>query len=48
MISIVAEHGLVIASGHIVPEEALMVLREANRQGVQHLIPRMLSTWSER
>jgi hypothetical protein len=38
VISIVAKHGLVIASGHIVPEEALMVFREAKRQGVQHMI----------
>jgi predicted metal-dependent phosphotriesterase family hydrolase len=28
----------VIASGHIAPEEALMVFREASRQGVQHMI----------
>jgi hypothetical protein len=38
VISIVAKHGLVIASGHIVPEDALMVFREAKRQGVQHMI----------
>jgi hypothetical protein len=38
VISIVAKHGLVIASGHIIPEEALMVFREAKRQGVQHMI----------
>src|SRR5712691_229122 len=38
VISIVAKHGLVIASGHILPEEALMVFREAKRQGVQHMI----------
>jgi hypothetical protein len=38
VISIVAKHGLVIASGHIVPKEALMVFREAKRQGVQHMI----------
>ena len=38
VISIVAKHGLVIASGHIAPEEALMVFREARRQGVQHMI----------
>jgi hypothetical protein len=38
VISIVAKHGLVMASGHIVPEEALMVFREAKRQGVQHMI----------
>jgi hypothetical protein len=38
LISIVAKHGLVIASGHILAEEALMVFREAKRQGVQHMI----------
>jgi hypothetical protein len=38
IISIIAKHGLVVASGHIVPEDALMVLREAKRQGVQHMI----------
>jgi hypothetical protein len=38
VISIIAKHGLVLASGHIVPEDALMVFREANRQGVQHMI----------
>jgi quercetin dioxygenase-like cupin family protein len=38
VIAIAAKHGLVIASGHIAPEEALMVFREAKRQGVQHLI----------
>jgi hypothetical protein len=38
VIAIIAKHGLVIASGHILPEEALMVFREAKRQGVQHMI----------
>jgi hypothetical protein len=38
VISIIAQHGLVLASGHIAPEEALMVFREAKRQGVQHMI----------
>jgi len=38
VIAIVARHGLVLASGHILPEEALMVFREAKRQGVQHMI----------
>lgn len=38
VLSIVAKHGLVIASGHIAPEEALMVFREAKRQGVRHMI----------
>ncbi len=38
VIAIVAKHGLVLASGHILPEEALMLFREAKRQGVQHMI----------
>jgi hypothetical protein len=38
IISIIAKHGLTVASGHIVPEDALMVFREAKRQGVQHMI----------
>jgi Family of unknown function (DUF6282) len=38
VISIIAKHNLVLASGHIVPEDALMVFREAKRQGVQHMI----------
>src|SRR5258705_10090561 len=38
VISIIAKHGLVLASGHIAPEEALMIFREAKRQGVQHMI----------
>jgi len=38
VLAIVAKHGLTIASGHILPEEALMVFREAKRQGVQHMI----------
>ena len=38
IIAIVAKHGLVVASGHILPEDALMVFREAKRQGVQHMI----------
>jgi hypothetical protein len=38
IISIIAKHGLVVASGHIIPSDALMVFREARRQGVQHMI----------
>ena len=38
VISVIAKRGLTLASGHIAPEEALMVFREARRQGVQHLI----------
>jgi len=38
VIAIVAKHDLVLASGHIVPSDALMVFREAKRQGVKHMI----------
>ena len=38
VLAIVAKHGLVIASGHIAPEEALMVFREARRRGARHMI----------
>jgi len=38
VISIIAKHGLTLASGHIAAEEALMTFREAKRQGVQHMI----------
>lgn len=38
IIGIVARHGLVVASGHILPEDALMVFREAKRQGAPHMI----------
>jgi hypothetical protein len=38
VISLIAKHGLVLASGHVAPEEALMVFREARREGVQHMI----------
>jgi Family of unknown function (DUF6282) len=38
IISIIAKHDLTLASGHILADEALMVFREAKRQGVQHMI----------
>jgi hypothetical protein len=38
VLAIIAAHKLVLASGHIAPEEALLVFREAKRMGVQHLI----------
>jgi hypothetical protein len=38
VISLIAKHNLALASGHILAEEALMVFREARRQGVQHMI----------
>jgi hypothetical protein len=38
VISVIAKYGLVLASGHIAPEEALMVFREASKQGVEHMV----------
>lgn len=38
VLSVIAKHGLVLASGHIAPDEALMLFREARREGVQHMI----------
>jgi Family of unknown function (DUF6282) len=38
VISVIAKHGLVLASGHVAPEEALTLFREARRQGVQHMV----------
>lgn len=38
VISVVARNHLILASGHIAPEEALMVFREGRRQGIEHMI----------
>ena len=38
MIGLIAEHDLVLATGHLSPEEGLLVVREGHRQGVQHMI----------
>jgi len=38
VIAIIAKHGLTLASGHVLADEALMIFREAKRQGVQHMI----------
>jgi hypothetical protein len=38
VISVVAKHDLILASGHIAPEEALMVFREGRSQGVHRMI----------
>ena len=38
VLSIIAKHGLVLASGHVAAEEALLVFREARALGVQHMI----------
>lgn len=38
VIAIVAQHDLALATGHVTPEEALQVLREAKAAGVKRLI----------
>jgi len=38
VIAAVAKYDLILASGHIAPEEASMVFREARAQGVHHMI----------
>jgi hypothetical protein len=38
VIAAVAKYHLILASGHIAPEEALMVFREGRALGIQHMI----------
>ena len=38
VIGAIARHQLALATGHVSAEEGLMLLREAKRQGVQHLV----------
>jgi hypothetical protein len=38
VISLIATHDLVLATGHSTAEEGLMLLREGQRQGVQHMV----------
>jgi Family of unknown function (DUF6282) len=38
VVGLIAKNGLVLATGHIAPEEALKLLDEARRQGVQHMV----------
>ncbi len=38
VIDIVSKHQLTLETGHSSPEEALMIVREARRQGVQHIV----------
>jgi Family of unknown function (DUF6282) len=38
VVALIAKHGLVLATGHIAPEEALSLLDEARRQRVQHMV----------
>jgi hypothetical protein len=38
VLALIAKHDLVLATGHIAPEESLLVLREAGAQGVKRMI----------
>jgi hypothetical protein len=38
VIALIAKNNLVLASGHISPEDALLVFAEGRKQGVQHMI----------
>jgi hypothetical protein len=38
VIALIAKHGLVLATGHSAPAESLMLLSEARRQGVRHMV----------
>jgi Family of unknown function (DUF6282) len=38
VITVIAKHGLVLATGHVSPQEALLLLHEGRRQGVQHMV----------
>ena len=38
VIALAAQHGLLLETGHSSAEEGLMIVREAHRQGVQHIV----------
>ncbi|MFM2124181.1 MAG: hypothetical protein RL328_632 [Acidobacteriota bacterium] len=38
VIGLIAKHKLVLATGHSSPEEVLLLIREAKRQGVEHIV----------
>ena len=38
VITVIAKHRLVLATGHVSPSEALLLLREGRRQGVEHMV----------
>jgi hypothetical protein len=38
VIALAAKHGLTLETGHSSPEEGLMIVREARRQGVAHIV----------
>jgi predicted metal-dependent TIM-barrel fold hydrolase len=38
VLSLIAQNDLTLATGHVTPEEALMIIREAKKRGVQRII----------
>jgi hypothetical protein len=38
VIAVIARHGLVLATGHVSAQEALLLLREGRRQGAEHMV----------
>jgi len=38
VIGVIAKHNLVLATGHVSPEEGLLLVREGKRQGVRHMV----------
>jgi hypothetical protein len=38
VLDLIAEHGLTLATGHVTPEETLMILEEARKRGITRLI----------
>ncbi len=38
VLDLIAEHGLTLATGHVTPEETLMILAEARKRGITRLI----------
>jgi hypothetical protein len=38
VIGVIAKHRLVLATGHVSPQEGLMLVREGRRQGVRHMV----------
>jgi hypothetical protein len=38
VIGVIARHQLVLATGHVSPQEGLLLLREGRRQGVRHMV----------
>lgn len=38
VIALIAEHDLTLATGHVTPEEVLMIMREARQRGIQRII----------